>query len=222
MTLESRVESLSTQGLDFAGAILVLDLGNVVFPLEFAEFEDWLATLWSGERAEGLAIFQSLYLNYERNEMDCGAFMSQVRSLMNVDFRDEDFEKKWLSCWRRDTVGMEAALMELKGRLPLVVLSNTNTMHMKHFLRDKAILSHFDRLFFSHELGLSKPQAEIYEEVRSRLGCKSEQLLFFDDKLENIQAARRAGWAAEVFVDVLTMRQRLDQHVQGLVELRSC
>lgn len=208
--------------MDFDQSILVLDLGNVVFPLEFGEFEDWLAALWGGDRAEGLALFQSLYLKYERNEMGCRDFMSQVRALMKIDFSDQDFEKKWLSCWRRDTDGMEAALMDLKGRLPLVVLSNTNTMHMQHFLREKSILSHFDRLFFSHDLGLSKPQPEIYEAVCSSLGCQSEQLLFFDDKLENVEAARRAGWAAEIFVDVLTMRQRLDQHARGLMELRSC
>ena len=208
--------------MDFADSILVLDLGNVVFPLEFGEFEDWLASLWSGDRPEGLALFQSLYLKYERNEIRCREFMSQVRRLMDVDFSDQEFETKWLSCWRRDTVGMERALIQLKGRLPLVVLSNTNAMHMKHFLREKPILSHFDRLFFSHELGLSKPQTEIYEAVRSRLGCQSEQLLFFDDKLENIEAARRAGWAAEIFVDVLTMRQRLDEHARALIKLRSC
>ena len=39
-----------------------------------------------------------------------------------------------------------------------------------------------------------KPEPKIYEDVESMVGEKGEKLLFIDDRLENIEAARARGW----------------------------
>jgi putative hydrolase of the HAD superfamily len=49
---------------------------------------------------------------------------------------------------------------------------------------------------FSHHLGIAKPDAAIYTHAALGLGVKSEEILFVDDKPENIAAARAAGMTA--------------------------
>lgn len=57
----------------------------------------------------------------------------------------------------------------------------------------------FDDLFFSFELRARKPEAAFYERVAATLGEPGAGLLFFDDRPENVAAARGNGWNAERF-----------------------
>lgn len=49
-------------------------------------------------------------------------------------------------------------------------------------------------MFFSADLGLTKPSAEAFQAVQARLGVSPEAILFIDDGLANIDQARRMGW----------------------------
>jgi putative hydrolase of the HAD superfamily len=201
--------------------VLILDLGNVVFPLAFEAFELWLSGLMRVDRATGMKQFMPIYLRYEKNELDSKAFIDEVRQLCDsgvsgAGFSDETFTEKWLSCWVEDTVGMDDALQKLKSDLKLVALSNTNALHINAFLKTKPILKHFEHVFCSHELGCSKPSPEIYEKVEAALACRPEQILFLDDKQENIDAALKKGWNASIFYDVPTMLVELERHADRL------
>jgi putative hydrolase of the HAD superfamily len=57
----------------------------------------------------------------------------------------------------------------------------------------------FDRLFFSCQLGVKKPQLEFFQRVASELGTPPAALLFIDDQQMNVDAARSAGWNAELY-----------------------
>lgn len=53
--------------------------------------------------------------------------------------------------------------------------------------------------FFSFELGLVKPDLRIYEKVRKKLGIKFEEMIFIDDKIQNVEAAKSLGVHSIVF-----------------------
>ena len=80
---------------------------------------------------------------------------------------------------------------------------------MKCFVREKKILQRFDRLFLSHEMGCRKPEAAIYHQVAEELKVTPSSILFFDDRAENIEGARKAGWEAEIFGGVRASAERL-------------
>jgi putative hydrolase of the HAD superfamily len=61
------------------------------------------------------------------------------------------------------------------------------------------LAARFDRLFFSCHLGVKKPQLEFFERVASELGTSPAALLFIDDQQMNVDAARTAGWSAELY-----------------------
>jgi putative hydrolase of the HAD superfamily len=60
-------------------------------------------------------------------------------------------------------------------------------------------LEHFDQVTFSCDLRLFKPQAEIYLHSVRGLGVAPEEILFIDDRQENVLGALAVGMHAEVF-----------------------
>lgn len=62
-----------------------------------------------------------------------------------------------------------------------------NSPEIKNRLEDV-----FDRIFSAEELGLEKTQPEAYEFIAANLNVKPSEILYIDDQLINIEAARRA------------------------------
>jgi epoxide hydrolase-like predicted phosphatase len=59
----------------------------------------------------------------------------------------------------------------------------------RRFNLDKLV----DVMVFDGEEGVSKPDTRIYQPTLTRLGVQAEEAVFVDDKLENVEAARRLG-----------------------------
>lgn len=51
----------------------------------------------------------------------------------------------------------------------------------------------FDHVFISSELGMAKPDPRVYDHVLSELGKEGHEVVFLDDFVENVEAARKAG-----------------------------
>jgi putative hydrolase of the HAD superfamily len=72
-----------------------------------------------------------------------------------------------------------------------------------------------DGAFWSYELGLAKPDPAFFTTILDRLGLEADQVLFVDDSLRNVEAARSVGLAAEhwhVDVGLRELRDRLRAH----------
>jgi putative hydrolase of the HAD superfamily len=123
----------------------------------------------------------------------------------------EEFAAIWNGIFRPNDA-IVPMIEALHGRLPLVVLSNTNAMHMAHIRPVLPILERFDAVLTSHELGLVKPDAAAYLAAVSRAGVAPEESAFFDDVLGHVEGARRAGLRGYVFTEV-------EGFVADLVEL---
>ena len=54
----------------------------------------------------------------------------------------------------------------------------------------------FDHIFISAELGLAKPDPRIYQAVEKEIRKDPPEMVFVDDFIENVEAAREAGWNA--------------------------
>jgi putative hydrolase of the HAD superfamily len=90
-------------------------------------------------------------------------------------------------------------LPSLQRKVKIGCLSNTNSIHWDKLLQSYPFMQHFDRRFASQLLGCAKPGREIYEKTSGLLGAHPRQILFFDDKLENVESARRLGWHARQY-----------------------
>lgn len=90
-------------------------------------------------------------------------------------------------------------LQELKKTYKLYLLSNTDAIHIQHFEHRhgedfiKAFYGCFEKIYFSFEHKLRKPNPEIYVKVLNDHHMSPEHTLFVDDKKDNILAAENCG-----------------------------
>ncbi len=109
--------------------------------------------------------------------------------------------------------GVETIIQRLhENELRTAALSNTNHEHWQRMPEFTAVTILQHRLA-SHELGLVKPDPQIYRELERRLDVESVEILFFDDLEANVDTARRVGWQA-VLIDPL--RETAPQIIEGL------
>ena len=78
-------------------------------------------------------------------------------------------------------------------------LSNTNSIHWNEMLQRCKFPQFLHEKLASQELGLCKPDAEIYERTLEVLKTTGNKCLFFDDRVENVEGARKVGINAELF-----------------------
>jgi HAD superfamily hydrolase (TIGR01509 family) len=90
-------------------------------------------------------------------------------------------------------------MIQLHARLrahsvPTYIFSNTNDLAVAHIRREFPFFAHFDGYVFSFEHHVMKPHAGLYEVVEKVSGRKGSQILYLDDRLENVEAGRARGW----------------------------
>ena len=85
--------------------------------------------------------------------------------------------------------------------LPPLPVSEIDELFKEADINDDGRLS-FDEFFFSHEIGLVKPDREAYDHVVRALGVPPDRILFLDDNQINIEGARGVGLQAERAVGV--------------------
>lgn len=102
--------------------------------------------------------------------------------------------------------GAPELLAALRAQARLACLSNTNAAHWDSPV-GQTIRAEFELALASHELGLRKPQPEIFQQALIRLNAAPSEVLYFDDLVPNVAAANAAGLRAH--------------HVAGLPALRA-
>ncbi|HTV09585.1 MAG TPA: HAD family phosphatase, partial [Candidatus Aquilonibacter sp.] len=73
------------------------------------------------------------------------------------------------------------------------ILSNMGDVMEEGIMARLAWMATFPVRIFSHRLGLAKPDERIYRHAISALGVAPDEILFLDDRLENVEAARALG-----------------------------
>ncbi len=170
---------------------IVFDLAGVVFARNEArcpqELMDYFYFINSGEQ------LPDFWCDYDRG----------TRSFDNVaqclaQFRGSDVQTARhmmaTAITYQDQVAPTAELIaELKGdSYRLFVLSNMSKEYID-FLRKMPVYQYFDGEVISCEVGLNKPEREIYSLLLDRFSLDPLQTMFIDDRKENVVAAAELG-----------------------------
>ncbi len=109
--------------------------------------------------------------------------------------------------------GMRELLCELKSRgYRLFLLSNISTYFASHE-REIPILKLLDGCVYSAMCGYVKPDRRIYEHLTDKFALDPTETLFVDDRAENTEGAKIAGWSAYLFDGDV---KRLSDYLLGL------
>lgn len=91
-------------------------------------------------------------------------------------------------------------LQNLSKKYRLFLLSNTDAIHIETFEQESGVSFYsdfyqcFEKIYFSFEIGMRKPDAEIYKCVLNKHELSAKRTLFIDDKKENTDAALALGF----------------------------
>ena len=102
--------------------------------------------------------------------------------------------------------GVDELIEELGATgLTTACLSNTNDLHWAMMTagngRCRLPLDRLTHRFASHLMRCRKPESEAYAHVERVVGVAGPGIVFFDDKAENVTAARQRGWCGHVVRD---------------------
>jgi len=130
----------------------------------------------------------------DSNTLDFDEFAKKVNKKfkinISVDEMDEIFQKAILSVDNE----LIDVIKKIKSKYRVILASNNNPKTVS-ILRTKygELLNLFEKTYFSFEIKLCKPNKEFFLYILKELKLKKENVLFIDDKLENIQSAEKIG-----------------------------
>ena len=122
----------------------------------------------------------------------------QVCAKLGLELTASAFDELW-ACHLRVNEPMLPQVEALVGRAKLLALSNTNPIHGRFVRQALPVLKRFDHVLFSHELGMIKPDPEIFREALRRAKSEAGAAAFFDDVPEYVEAARSVGIHGRLF-----------------------
>ena len=180
--------------------LILFDWGNIVesFSIGYSCKDAWRLLFKSCGYKKDEDIFEKLSkynttaIKDEKEFEDVYNTMKEEFEL-NVNF--DEFEKRYYECFEniyyfKDVRDYE---LSLKDKCYIGIFSNL-TIFDKDRLDKQVGLNNYDYVFLSFEMGLKKPNIEIFKEVQSNLPFPKEDILFIDDSVKNIETAKEFGW----------------------------
>ncbi|HEB87974.1 MAG TPA: HAD family phosphatase [Deltaproteobacteria bacterium] len=134
---------------------------------------------------------------FERGECDAETFARGIVEAWSMPITPSAFLETFAAWPRGWLPGARELVESMLSDLRIGCLSNTNALHAERHWTRLGIPELFEERFLSHEMGVVKPDREIFDRVVETLGCPAEAVLFLDDNQINVEGARAAGLHAE-------------------------
>ena len=150
----------------------------------------------------------------DRDSLDRGTlsipdYWAAMKERLHADWTPARIQELWIAdlrSWLSINPDVFDVLAELHDSgVRMAILSNAGFEYGSYF-RYSPMAAFFERIFVSAEMGMLKPDAEIYEAVLSELGINAGQMVFIDNKETNVVAARAVGITSHVFLGADELR----------------
>lgn len=181
---------------------IIFDLGGVILNIDYHLTIDAFTQLGIPNFKEKFSQAQQNHLfdKLDKGEISGPDFISAIQR----ETGDGISEKDILSSWNVMLLDLPKERLDLLEELGkeyrLFLLSNTNEIHIPEYnkILEKAFgfkdLGHlFEKQYYSFEIGLRKPDKEIFEYVLSDNDLIARETLFIDDSKQHIHGAEAAG-----------------------------
>ncbi len=179
---------------------VVFDIGNVLIRWQPEIYFDRVI----GEERRK-ALFAAVPLHAVNDEVDRGAdFRETIYAAadQHPEWRDE------IRMWHDNWIELASPAIDLSVELlrglrakgiPVFALSNFGIGTFEIAEKAYPFLTEFDRRYISGHMKVIKPDAQIYQMLEDDSGLSGADLLFADDRADNIAAAAARGWQTHLF-----------------------
>lgn len=191
----------------------VFDLGNVLIKLAYERVLADICSNSSVSRDELLEVFEApgSYRDMERGAVSFLQFYEDLCEKTQYRGSLRDFHDLWSNFFDGPMPGIEGLLDRVRERYRVAFLSNSNEVHAELIPKTFSVLFRKDdRFIFSHRFKVAKPDPEIFHRALEVIGALPHQVIYVDDLLENVLAARAVGMRAFQFHDVVRLTRELE------------
>lgn len=174
---------------------IIFDFGDVFVNLEKEKSLDQFRQLGlHGPNAELLVLNDE----FERGKISENQFIEGFRKhLPEADI--EAIREAWNSIIGEFPLHRLEFLQLLSHKYRLFLLTNTDAIHIRQFEElvgesfSSAFYQCFEKVYYSYEMGMRKPDCEIFNYIIRKHDLSPKRTLFVDDKKENCDAAAECG-----------------------------
>jgi HAD superfamily hydrolase (TIGR01509 family) len=175
---------------------IIFDLGKVLVDFDYTIAARKIAARCTKppENLHGFLGSSPLLVEYESGRLTREQFFGAVREAAGFQGEIAEFGKFFAEIFSPigPMIELHAALR--RRGLPTYIFSNTNDLAVEHVRRDFPFFKHFDGYILSYEVGAMKPQPAIYEAMENMSGRRGADLIYIDDRLENVEGGSARGW----------------------------
>jgi putative hydrolase of the HAD superfamily len=182
---------------------VVFDLGKVLLDFDYSKVAQGMAPYCALPFEVVLKqVNQSAALHrFETGLLSAAEFFNEVRTGAHFEREFEIFEPIFADMFTPVPEMIELNHKLRAAGIPTYIFSNTNEIAVKHIRRAYPFFSDFTGYIFSFEHRSMKPDSKIYEVVERVTGLSGKELLYIDDRLENIEHGIERGWRTIHHVD---------------------
>jgi len=190
------------------------DLGNVLLffdhNLAFRKMSK-LAGI-SSEQMRALVMDTNLQIEYETGRITGLQFVSKISDAIGRELDAYDMLNAAADMFVPNPQILPVLNRVKAMGIPMGLLSNTCEAHWNWIneLNYPQAAGWFSPVILSYEVGSMKPDFPIYHEAQRLSGFEPNQIFFTDDRHDNIEAALKLGWNAEVFVSAERLMKTIE------------
>jgi glucose-1-phosphatase len=174
---------------------IIFDFGDIFINLDKQATIDGLQRLGLTSWNEDL---DRLNISFEKGEISRDNFLLAIQKhIPNATI--EEILAAWNAVLLDFPLHRLEFLQLLSQKYRLFLLSNTDAIHINHFEQREGTSLYsdfyqcFEKVYFSYEMGMRKPDSEIYKTLLRQHELSPKRTLFIDDKKENTDAAKALG-----------------------------
>ena len=181
-----------------AQKVVVFDLGKVLVDFDYSIAARKLAARSTKSLVNLISLLSAspLIVQYECGLVTRQEFFEQIRDAVGFQGGLAEFGGYFADIFT-EIPPMIALQAELRRRgIPTYIFSNTNDLAIEHVERNFPFFKNFDGYIYSYEIRAMKPDAKIYESLEKLAGRRGADIVYLDDRPENVAAGTAHGWRA--------------------------
>jgi HAD superfamily hydrolase (TIGR01509 family) len=179
-----------------APKIVAFDLGKVLVDFDYSIAVSRIAANGTLSPA-GVKTFlgqSRAIIDYESGRLTRLEFFEQARIATSFRGTIEEFGEFFADIFTPIPPMIEIHAELRRRGIPTYIFSNTNDLAVEHIRRNFPFFRDFDGYIYSYEVGAMKPEAKIYEVLEKLAGRRGAEILYIDDRPENVAAGAARGW----------------------------
>jgi HAD superfamily hydrolase (TIGR01509 family) len=176
--------------------VVVFDLGKVLVDFDYGIVARKIAARsnLSATEVQKFIDHSPLLFRYETGLMTKQEFFEAISKETGFRGDLEEFSVIFADIFEPIPLMVELHASLRKKGLPTFIFSNTNELAVAHIRKSYPFFANFDGYILSYQHGAMKPHAKLYEVVERETRRRDSEILYLDDRVENVAAGKERGW----------------------------